>query len=247
MRIYETRDYGAMSRRCANILSAHVIVNPACVLGLATGATPVEAYRQLAQWCRNGDLSFAEVRTVNLDEYLDPAYGQCYRRFMQENLFDSIDIRLENTHIPNGLTQDPHGECARYNRVIRELGGIDLQLLGMGRNGHIGFNEPGHAFELETHVVELSQTTRAANARFFPNGAVPRRAITMGIKSIMQARRILVAVSGEEKAQAVLEAFRGPVTPEVPASILQLHPDVTLVGDRDALHKLLAWEQKEGL
>ena len=242
MRIYQSKDYQAMSRRAANILSAHVILKPDCVLGLATGSTPIGAYQQLIEWYRKGDLSFAETRTVNLDEYcgLAPTHEQSYRRFMQTNFFDHIDVRPENTHVPNGLAEDPEAECARYNRVIQELGGIDLQLLGMGHNGHIGFNEPGHAFELETHAVDLSQTTIDANARFFASREdVPRRALTMGIKNIMQARRILVLVSGEDKAEIVCRAFRGPVTPQVPASILQLHPDVTLVGDRAALHALV--------
>jgi glucosamine-6-phosphate deaminase len=225
MRIYEAADYRGMSRRAANIISAHVILKPACVLGLATGRTPVGAYQQLIEWYRKGDLSFRETRAVNLDEYrgLGPGHPQSYRFFMQEQLFSHIDIRPENTFIPDGLAPD----------------GIDLQLLGIGRNGHIGFNEPGRAFELETHLVDLSASTRAANARFFPDGAeIPGQAFTMGIKSIMQARRILVAVSGAEKAEIVMRAFTGPVVPGVPCSILQLHPDVTLVGDRAALAAL---------
>ena len=224
MRIYQSEDYQAMSRRAANILSAHVILKPDCVLGLATGSTPIGAYQQLIEWYRKGDLSFAETRTVNLDEYcgLAPTHEQSYRRFMQTNFFDHIDVQPENTHVPNGLAEDLEAECARYNRVIQELGGIDLQLLGIGHNGHIGFNEPGHTFELETHAVDLSQTTIDANARFFASREdVPRRALTMGIKNIMQARRILVVVSGEDKAEIVCRAFRGPVTPQVPASILQ--------------------------
>lgn len=241
MRIYEAADYRGMSRRAANIISAHVILKPACVLGLATGRTPVGAYQQLIEWYRKGDLSFRETRAVNLDEYrgLGPGHPQSYRFFMQEQLFSHIDIRPENTFIPDGLAPDADAECRRYNEVIRTLGGIDLQLLGIGRNGHIGFNEPGRAFELETHLVDLSASTRAANARFFPDGAeIPGQAFTMGIKSIMQARRILVAVSGAEKAEIVMRAFTGPVVPGVPCSILQLHPDVTLVGDRAALAAL---------
>lgn len=159
---------------------------------------------------------------------------------MQTNLFDHIDIKPENTNVPNGLAFDAEAECVRYNQVIRDLGGIDLQLLGLGHNGHIGFNEPDHAFELETHVVNLSESTINANKRFFASEAeVPRQALTMGTKNIMQARKILVAVSGEDKADIVLRAFTGPVVPDVPASILQMHPDVTLVGDRAALHKLV--------
>ena len=230
-----------MSRRAANIISAQVIYKPDCVLGLATGSTPIGAYQQLVEWYKKGDLSFAEVHSVNLDEYrgLAPDHEQSYRYFMQTHLFSHIDIRPENTNVPNGLAADAKAECERYNRVVRDLGGIDLQLLGMGHNGHIGFNEPGPSFELETHVVDLAESTIQANARFFSSmDEVPRQALTMGIKTIMQAKRVLVVVSGEEKADIVLRAFHGPVTPEVPASILQVHPDVILVGDRAALHKL---------
>ncbi len=241
MRIYQAPDYKGMSRRAANIISAHVILKPDCVLGLATGSTPVGAYQQLVEWYNKGDLSFAETRSVNLDEYvgLSPHHEQSYRYFMQSNLFDHIDIKPENTNVPNGLAFDPEEECKRYNQVIRDLGGIDLQLLGLGHNGHIAFNEPGNAFELETHTVDLTESTIEANKRFFASAdEVPRRAFTMGIKNIMQARKILLIVNGEAKADIVCRAFAGPVTPDVPASILQLHPDVIVVGDEAALHKL---------
>ena len=241
MRVYVAEDYTGMSRKAANILSAHVILNPSCVLGLATGSTPIGTYKQLIDWYNKGDLDFTDVRTVNLDEYvgLSPEHDQSYRYFMQTNLFDHINIKRENTNVPNGLAEDLDAECARYNQVIRDMGGIDIQVLGMGHNGHIGFNEPGHAFELETHAVDLTQTTIDANARFFASkDEVPRRAVTMGIKSIMQAKQILVVVSGADKADIVKAAFTGPVTPEVPASILQMHPNVVLVGDKAALSKL---------
>ena len=241
MRVYVAEDYTGMSRKAANILSAHVILNPSCVLGLATGSTPIGTYKQLIDWYNKGDLDFADVHTVNLDEYvgLSPEHDQSYRYFMQTNLFDHINIKRENTNVPNGLAEDLDAECARYNQVIRDLGGIDIQVLGMGHNGHIGFNEPGHAFELETHAVDLTQTTIDANARFFASkDEVPRRAVTMGIKSIMQAKQILVVVSGADKADIVKAAFTGPVTPAVPASILQMHPNVVLVGDKAALSKL---------
>jgi len=242
MRIYQAEDYKAMSRRAANIISAQVIYKPDCVLGLATGSTPIGTYQQLIEWYQKGDLSFAEVHSVNLDEYvgLPGTHDQSYRYFMQTNLFDHIDIKPEWTNVPVGVAADPKAECERYNEVIRSLGGIDLQLLGMGHNGHIGFNEPGEAFELETHLVDLTESTIQANKRFFASEAdVPRQALTMGIKNIMQARQVLVVVSGEDKADIVLKAFRGPVTPQVPASILQLHPSVTLVGDKAALRKLV--------
>ncbi len=241
MRIYVTEDYNAMSRRVASILAAQVMLKPDCVLGLATGSTPVGAYKQLVEWYKKGDLDFAQVRSINLDEYvgLAPTHDQSYRYFMQHNLFDHVNIVPANTNVPNGLAEDAAEECRRYNEVIHTLGPIDLQLLGMGHNGHIGFNEPADAFELETHVVDLTDTTIQANARFFASAdEVPRQAMTMGIQTIMQAKKVLVAVSGKDKAEIVKKAFTGPVTPNVPASILQMHPDVILVGDKAALSLL---------
>lgn len=241
MRIYQEAGYDAMSRRTAALIAAEVIRKPDCVLGLATGSTPVGAYRQLAAWQQEGLLSFGTVTTVNLDEYrgLGPDHEQSYRYFMRRNLFDRVDIHLEHTHVPDGLAADPEAECRRYDALVEALGGTDLQLLGLGRNGHIGFNEPGKAFIRETHVVDLAQSTIEANARFFQREEeVPRQAITMGVGAIMAARRVVVAVSGADKAEAVRAAFCGPITPEVPASILQLHRDVVLVGDAAALSGL---------
>ncbi len=241
MKIYSAQDYQSMSRKAANILSAHVILKPGSVLGLATGSTPIGMYKQLIEWYNKGDIDFSQVHTVNLDEYLGlaPTHDQSYRYFMQTNLFDHVNVPPENTNVPNGLAPDPEAECARYNQVIAGLGGIDVQVLGMGHNGHIGFNEPEEAFELETHVVNLTDNTIDANARFFASrDEVPRQAITMGIKSIMQARHILVVVSGADKAEIVKRAFFGPVTPKVPASILQMHPHVSLVADEAALSLL---------
>lgn len=241
MKIYSAQDYQSMSRKAANILSAHVILKPDSVLGLATGSTPIGMYKQLIEWYNKGDIDFSQVHTVNLDEYLGlaPTHDQSYRYFMQTNLFDHVNVPPENTNVPNGLAPDPEAECARYDQVIAGLGGIDVQVLGMGHNGHIGFNEPEEAFELETHVVNLTDNTIDANARFFASrDEVPRQAITMGIKSIMQARHILVVVSGADKAEIVKRAFFGPVTPKVPASILQMHPHVSLVADEAALSLL---------
>lgn len=241
MRIYVTEDYNAMSRQVANILSAQVILKPDCVLGLATGSTPVGAYKQLVERYKQGDLDFSQVCSINLDEYvgLAPTHDQSYRYFMQSNLFDHVNIVPANTNVPNGLAENADEECRRYNEVIHTLGPIDLQLLGMGHNGHIGFNEPAEAFELETHVVNLTETTIQANSRFFASAdEVPRQAMTMGIQTIMQAKKVLVAVSGKDKAEIVKKAFTGPVTPLVPASILQMHPDVILVGDKAALSLL---------
>ncbi len=241
MRIYCEKDYDAMSRRAASVIAAQVVSKPDCVLGLATGSSPVGTYQQLIKWYEQGDLSFREVRSVNLDEYygLAPDHDQSYRYFMQTNLFDHVDILPENTSVPDGLAKDPAAEGARYEQVAAGLGYADLQLLGMGRNGHIGFNEPCDHFPLATHLVDLTESTIEANARFFASADdVPRQALTMGIGTIMRARKILVVVSGADKADAVWKAFRGPITPDVPASILQLHPDVTLVGDESALAKL---------
>ena len=243
MQIYLTENYDHMSRRAADILAAQVFLKPECVLGLATGSTPVGLYQELIAKYQRGELSFARVHTVNLDEYkgLAPTHDQSYRWFMRHNLFDHIDVLPENTNVPDGLAADPKVECARYDALRDTVGRTDIQLLGLGRNGHIGFNEPGPSFVKETHVVDLTQSTIEANARFFASiDEVPRQAITMGIGYIMDARRVLVVASGEDKAEAVYNTVCGPITPEVPASILQLHRSVTLVADRAALGKVIA-------
>lgn len=241
MKIYKAKDYKDMSRKAANIISAQVIMKPNCVLGLATGSTPIGTYDQLVEWYNKGDLDFSEVTTVNLDEYkgLPRTNDQSYYYFMHQHLFDCVNIDPERTNVPNGMEPDAEKECGRYEELIRSLGGVDLQLLGLGHNGHIGFNEPGEAFEKETHCVDLTESTIEANKRFFASADdVPKQAYTMGIKTIMQAKKIMIVVNGENKADIVERAFFGPVTPEVPASILQLHNDVTLVGDEAALAKI---------
>ena len=241
MKIYKAKDYKDMSRKAANIISAQVIMKPNCVLGLATGSTPIGTYDQLVEWYNKGDLDFSEVTTVNLDEYkgLPRTNDQSYYYFMHQHLFDRVNIDPERTNVPNGMEPDAEKECGRYEELICSLGGVDLQLLGLGHNGHIGFNEPGEAFEKETHCVDLTESTIEANKRFFASADdVPKQAYTMGIKTIMQAKKILIVVNGENKADIVERAFFGPVTPEVPASILQLHNDVTLVGDEAALARL---------
>ena len=238
MIIYRAKNYKDMSRKAANIISAQVIMKPNCTLGLATGSTPLGIYDQLTEWYKKGDLDFSAVHSVNLDEYrgLPKENDQSYYYFMHKNLFDRVNIRSENTNVPNGMEPDAEKECRRYEKLIADLGGIDPQLLGLGHNGHIGFNEPGEAFEKETHCVDLQERTIEANKRFFESAdEVPRQAYTMGIKTIMQAKKILVAVSGEDKAEIVKKAFFGPVTPTVPASILQMHNDVTVVADEAAL------------
>lgn len=241
MRILKAKDYLEMSRKAANLIAAQVIMKPDCVLGLATGSTPIGLYQQLIQGYQQGDLDFSQIRTANLDEYkgLTRENDQSYYYFMHQNLFKSINVKEENTNIPDGTVADSAAECARYDEVIRALGGVDLQLLGLGHNGHIGFNEPADSFAKGTHCVDLTESTIEANKRFFASADdVPRQAYTMGIQTIMSARKILVVVNGEAKADIVQKAFFGPVTPQVPASILQFHPDVTLVGDEAALSKI---------
>ena len=227
MRIYKATDYNDMSRKAANIISAQIIMKPDCVLGLATGSSPVGTYKQLIEWYNKNDLDFSEVTSINLDEYkgLSPEDPQSYRYFMNTHLFDHVNIDKNRTF------------GAEYNANIIKQGGIDLQLLGIGRNGHIGFNEPGTVFKKETHCVDLTESTIEANKRFFASEAdVPRQAYSLGIKNIMQARKILVIVSGKDKADALYNAVHGEITPAVPASILQLHNDVTIVADADALN-----------
>ena len=241
MIIYRAKDYQDMSRKAANIISAQIIMKPNCVLGLATGSSPVGTYRQLIEWYNKGDLYFSHVTSINLDEYkgLSPENDQSYRYFMDTNLFNHVNIDKAHTFVPNGLEVNSEKACTDYNHTIATSGGIDLQLLGLGHNGHIGFNEPGAAFERETHCVDLTESTIEANKRFFASEEeVPRQAYTMGIKNIMQAKKILVIVSGADKAQILEKVLHGPITPEVPASILQLHNDVTIVADESALSRL---------
>ena len=242
MRIYLEKDYAAMSRRAANIIAAEIHKDPACVLGLATGSTPVGTYQQLIEMYKAGDISFKEVTTVNLDEYkgLSGEHDQSYRYFMNDNLFNHVDIDKDFTFVPNGLAEDAEAECAEYDEIVEALGFADLQLLGIGHNGHIGFNEPDSVFTKATHVVDLTDSTIDANTRFFANrDEVPRQALTMGMGCIMNAARVLLIASGAGKADAVYNTVLGPIDPKCPASILQLHPDVVIVGDEAALSKLV--------
>ena len=243
MKIYETKDYQEMSRQAANILSAQVILKPDCVLGLATGSTPIGTYDQLVDWYNKGDVDFSQVRTVNLDEYrgLTRANAQSYYYFMHKHLFDRVNIKLENTNVPDGTQEDAEKECARYEALIESMGGVDIQLLGLGHNGHIGFNEPAADFAVTTHCVDLTESTIEANKRFFEKVEdVPTQAYTMGIKNIMQARKVLLIVSGEGKAEINDKVLYRPVTPQVPASILQLHNDLTVVADEAAMSVIKA-------
>lgn len=238
MIIYRAKDYNDLSRKAANIISAQVIMKPNCVLGLATGSSPEGMYAQLVDWYNKGDLDFAKVKSVNLDEYrgLSRENEQSYYYFMHKHLFDKVNIDMNNTYLPNGLAEDPEEECRRYDALIESLGGVDLQLLGMGHNGHIGFNEPGDHYDKGTHCVDLQQSTIEANKRFFASeDEVPRQAYTMGIGTIVKAKKILVIVSGAEKAEILKEALYGPITPQVPASVLQMHSDVIVIADEAAL------------
>lgn len=241
MRIIKAKDYDDLSRKAANIISAQVLLKPDCVLGLATGSTPIGTYKQLIEWYEKGDLDFSAAKSVNLDEYrgLTKDNDQSYYFFMYNNLFKHININMENTNVPDGTEPDSEKECSRYENVIEAYGGVDLQLLGLGHNGHIGFNEPDKDFPRTTHCVDLTQSTIEANKRFFASvDDVPKQAYTMGIGTIMKARKILLVVSGADKAQILHDVLCGPVTPEVPASILQLHSDVIVVADEAAMAKL---------
>lgn len=240
IKIIKAKDYNDMSRKAAHIISAQVIMKPDCVLGLATGSSPLGTYTQLIDWYTKGDIDFSQTKSVNLDEYRGLSHddNQSYYYFMRENLFKHINIVPANTHVPNGAEPDAEKACAEHEQIIHDLGGIDLQLLGLGNNGHIAFNEPADTFAKQTHCVNLTESTIQANSRFFENiEDVPTQAYTMGIQSIMMAKKILIIVSGESKAEAVYNSFFGPVIPEVPASILQMHPDVTLVVDEAAFSK----------
>ena len=231
MRIISTANYDEMSKKGAAIIAAQVLLNPKSVLGLATGSTPIGIYDYLAKACMAGDLDFSEIISINLDEYcnLDISDENSYRYFMNHNLFSKININMDNTYVPDGLS-DPDNACKNYDKLISDHGGIDLQLLGIGHNGHIAFNEPGSFFSKGTHCIDLSEETVNANKRFFESAdLVPKRAITMGIRDIMQAKKVVLVVSGDEKKDIFDKSFFGPVTPEVPASILQLHSDFTVI------------------
>ena len=240
MRIIKAKDYDDLSRKAANIISAQVLLKPDCVLGLATGSTPIGTYKQLIEWYEKGDLDFSAAKSVNLDEYrgLTRDNDQSYYYFMYNNLFKHININMENTNVPDGTEPDSEKECSRYENVIEAYGGVDLQLLGLGHNGHIGFNEPDKDFARTTHCVDLTQSTIEANKRFFESAEdVPRQAYTMGIGTIMNAKKILLLASGEDKAEAMYQTMCGPITPRVPASVLRLHRDVTIIADEAAMAK----------
>ncbi len=238
MIIIKTKNYDELSRKAADIIGSVVVLKPDAVLGLATGSTPVGTYKELIKDYEAGKLDFSAVKSVNLDEYkgLTGDHDQSYRYFMNTNLFNHVNIDKANTNVPSGIVEDGEAECERYNQLIKDLGGIDLQLLGIGGNAHIGFNEPCDEFVKGTHLVTLEEGTREANARFFASiDEVPTQAYTMGIQNIMSAKKILLLANGKAKAQAVYDTCFGPVKPQVPASILQLHEDCIVIADEDAL------------
>ena len=231
MKFIKTDSYEKMSHIAANIIFAQLISKPDSVLGLATGSSPVGTYKELIALCNKGDIDFSTVTSINLDEYvgLDGESDQSYRYFMNKNLFEGVNIDINKTFVPNGKAADLEAECKAYDERIADYG-IDLQLLGIGLDGHIGFNEPDSCFTKETHVVELDESTIKANARFFESeNDVPRKAVTMGMGGIMSAKKVLLIANGANKKEILEKAFYGPITPEVPASILQLHPDVTVI------------------
>ena len=241
MKVIRAKDYADMSRKAAAVIAAQIIMKPDCVLGLATGSTPIGTYEDLVKQYEAGELDFSQVTSVNLDEYkgLSPENDQSYRYFMNDHLFNHVNIDKAKTNVPDGLEKDADKACADYDAIIASVHGIDLQLLGLGHNGHIGFNEPADSFSKGTNCVSLTKSTIDANKRFFASEAdVPTQAYTMGCASIMGAKKILLVVSGRDKAGILKEVICGPVTPHVPASILQLHPDVTVIADEDALSEI---------
>ena len=241
MKLIRTKNYEELSRKAANIIAAQITLKPDCLLGLATGSSPIGTYDNLVSMYESGNLDFSRVRSVNLDEYmgLGGDNDQSYRYFMNKHLFERVNIDMTNTHVPDGTVLDSEKACAAYNALLAEMGTIDLQVLGIGPNGHIGFNEPDDHFAAETHCVDLTDATIQANKRFLENEAdVPRKAYTMGIGNIMSAKMIVLVANGKNKAKALAAALKGPVTPQCPASILQFHPNAIIIAAEDALSEL---------
>ncbi|BEP29074.1 glucosamine-6-phosphate deaminase [Helicovermis profundi] len=241
MRIIITENYEEMSFKATQILASQVILKPNSVLGLATGSTPEGMYKGLIKYYREKLIDFSLITTINLDEYygIKAENEQSYHYYMNKNLFSKININKKNIHIPLSQAKDIEKECKNYDHLIESVGGIDLQVLGIGQNGHIGFNEPDIKFEARTHLVNLDKSTIEANSRFFNDSHdVPKMAISMGIKNIMQSKKIVLLASGIEKSEAIFQMVKGPITPNLPASVLQLHPDVVLIIDKKAASKL---------
>ena len=241
MQICKVKNYQELSRKAANLIAAQIILKPDSVLGLATGSSPVGTYDRLVEMYQDGDLDFSEITTVNLDEYkgLSGSHEQSYRYFMNTHLFHRINISYDHTYVPDGTETDSHKACQAYNELLHQVGPADLQILGLGHDGHIGFNEPSDHFEDETHCVDLTETTIQANKRFFASeDDVPKQAYTMGVGTILRAKAILLVVSGKDKAEALNAVVNGPITPQVPGSVLRLHPNVIIVADEDALSEM---------
>lgn len=241
MKVIKVKNYEELSRTAATIIAGVILSKPDCILGLATGSSPVGTYDQLTAMYEEGILDFSHVKSVNLDEYvgLDGSNDQSYRYFMNKNLFSRVNINIENTHVPDGTNLNAKACCEAYNTLLQNIGTVDLQLLGIGPNGHIGFNEPDDHFENGTHCVDLTEATIQANKRFFTSEEdVPRKAYSMGTGNIMSAKTVLLVANGKNKAKALAAAIKGPVTPQCPASILQFHPNAIIVADEDALSEL---------
>lgn len=237
MKTIITKDYAQLSEKAASVISEHLRSKPDPVLGVATGDTPIGTYKELVRLVKQGNLDLAKLKTVNLDEYvgLDSSHSKSYWKYMKDNLYDPLNLSYEQALIPDGKAADLQRECVEYERKIADLGGIDLQILGIGRNGHIGFNEPFTPFDSKTHIVQLTENTRRANARFFESeNEVPEQAITVGISTIMKSKSIILLASGTEKASAVDALLSGKVNPAWPATILNEHPDVMLIMDEEA-------------
>ena len=241
VKVFVAGSYEALSKKAASIVAGAISNKPTFMLGLATGTSPLGLYAELANLNHDGRVDFAGVTTYNLDEYypIDPANDQSYRYFMNKNLFSRVNIDIKNTYVPDGTNPDTEACCEAYNTLLKNMGAADLQLLGIGPNGHIGFNEPDDHFQAGTHCVDLTEATIQANKRFFASEEdVPRKAISMGTGNIMSAKTILLVANGKNKAKALAAAIKGPVTPQCPASILQFHPNAIIVADEDALSEL---------
>lgn len=241
MEIKIYKNYEEMSRAATRILAVQMLKKPDSVLGLATGSTPKLTYKRLIRLYDEGLISFKKIKTFNLDEYIkiDPKNPGSYRAFMENKLFNKVDIDEKHWFIPDGNAEDIEKECLLYDKKIKDIGGLDIQLLGIGTNGHIGFNEPGTSFSTRTHVVELKENTIKDNSRFFNKiEEVPSQAITLGIRSIMEAKKILLIANGANKARAIKGTLEGPITTDLPASVLQLHPNIVVLLDEDAAREL---------
>lgn len=241
MNIIKVKDYDEMSLEASLVFKKLLTEKKDAVLGLATGSSPIGTYKKLIEYNKNGLIDFSNVSTINLDEYvgLEPTHDQSYRYFMNENLFDHININKNHTNVPDGMAKDLDVECKRYDILIDKYGSIDLQLLGLGQNGHIGFNEPSDSFSFGTNVVTLTENTREANKRFFKSiDEVPKKAITMGLASIMNAKKVLMVANGKAKADAVAAMVKGKINPSCPASILRYHQDFILIVDSEAASKI---------